>query len=475
MIEVILPDALVKAAKLNNKAFYAEGNTLNEVVKRICSENNELQAHLFHQNGQIKEHFLLTSDGAQITPEESLPADAKINILLASAGGMGSPLNPADIEELSNEEVKRYVRHITLPGVGRDGQSKLKNARVLVIGAGGLGSPVSLYLAAAGVGTIGLVDFDLVELSNLQRQIVHGSNTIGLSKVESAKSRLLDLNPDISVRTHQCRLDEDNALELISEYDLVVDGTDNFNSRYLVNDVCSMLKKPLVFGAIYRFDGQVSVFNYKNGPCYRCLFPQSPPPELAPNCSSGGVIGVLPGIIGVIQATEAIKVIIDLGDILSGRLLVMDALSMRFNEVTYAKRDDCPDCSSERKTIRHTDHAAQCSVEAVVPESVLAQEYYITPKELKTRIDQYLLVDVRDPNELEVCALPGAVNIPLHDILQQLEQVQGSENKCIVCYSGARAKSAAEALINAGVDNVRVLAGGMKRWVKEVEPSMPIY
>ncbi len=475
MIEVILPDALVKAAKLNNKAFYAEGNTLNDVVKSICSENCALQTHLFHQNGQIKEHFLLTSDGAQVTPEQTLPADAKVNILLASAGGMGSPLNQADIEELSNEEVKRYVRHITLPGVGRDGQAKLKNARVLIIGAGGLGSPVSLYLAAAGVGTIGLVDFDLVELSNLQRQIVHGSKTIGMSKVESAKSRLMDLNPDITVNTHQVRLGEDNALELISEYDLVVDGTDNFNSRYLVNDVCSMLQKPLVFGAIYRFDGQVSVLNYKNGPCYRCLFPTSPPPELAPNCSSGGVIGVLPGIIGVIQATEAIKVIIELGDVLSGRLLVMDALSMRFNEVSYAKRDDCPDCSSNRKTIRHTEEAAQCIVESIASESSLPKDFYISPKELETKIDQYLLVDVRDPNELEVCALPGVVNIPLNDISLKLAQMHGSQNKCIVCYSGVRAKSAAEELINAGVENVCVLAGGMKRWVREVEPSMPIY
>ena len=285
MNAVSFPDILVRVAKLPEATLEGTGSTLREVIENLCSSHPQLRTHLFHEkNNQLKEHFLFTAEEELIGADEQLPEKAKIEVLLATSGGM-------DVDQLSNEEVQRYVRHITLPGVGREGQLNLKKAKVLIIGTGGLGSPISLYLAAAGIGTLGLVDFDVVESSNLQRQIVHGNSTLGMPKVESAKRRLQDLNSHIQINAHDTALNADNALELVGAYDLVIDGTDNFDTRYLVNDACVQLSKPLVYGAIYRFDGQISVLNYKGGPCYRCLFPSAPPAELAPNCSAGGVIG----------------------------------------------------------------------------------------------------------------------------------------------------------------------------------------
>lgn len=285
MNKVIFPEILARVAKLPSTQMVSEGSTARERLEFLCSQHAALRDHLFHVNRQVKDHFLLTSSGQLVEGDGPLQPDADLEVLLATSGGL-------DLDELSNDEVRRYVRHITLPNVGRQGQLRLKKARVLVIGTGGLGSPVSLYLAAAGVGTLGLVDFDRVESSNLQRQVVHGTGSVGLAKVESARRRLQDLNPDITINAHDCALNTDNALELVGCYDLIVDGTDNFATRYLVNDACVLLQRLMVYGALHRFDGQVSVFNHESGPCYRCLFPQSPPGELAPNCNSGGVIGV---------------------------------------------------------------------------------------------------------------------------------------------------------------------------------------
>ncbi|WP_439856490.1 molybdopterin-synthase adenylyltransferase MoeB [Pseudomonas yamanorum] len=469
MNAVSFPDILVRVAKLPASTLEGAGSTLREVIENLCIEHPQLRAHLLYENNQLKEHFLFTAEEALIDANDRLPEKAKIEVLLATSGGM-------DVDQLSNEEVQRYVRHITLPGVGREGQLNLKKAKVLIIGTGGLGSPISLYLAAAGIGTLGLVDFDVVESSNLQRQIVHGNSTLGLPKVESAKQRLQDLNSHIQINTYDTAFNTDNALELVGAYDLVIDGTDNFETRYLVNDACVQLGKPLVYGAIYRFDGQISVLNYKGGPCYRCLFPQAPPAELAPNCSAGGVIGVLPGVVGMIQATEAIKLLIGIGDPLSGRLMRFDALAMKFSEIRFKRRADCPCCSE----LRHTQTLAPAACADAMPsQPSLAEERYIKPRVLKQLLERHskadVLLDVRDASELEVCKLPGVVHIPLAELDGQLANLSRDNTHYLICYAGTRAEQAASTLLAAGFANTKVLQGGMKHWVRDVEPDMPLY
>ncbi|WP_330565194.1 molybdopterin-synthase adenylyltransferase MoeB [Pseudomonas yamanorum] len=469
MNAVSFPDILVRVAKLPASTLEGAGSTLREVIENLCIEHPQLRAHLLYENNQLKEHFLFTAEEELIDANDRLPEKAKIEVLLATSGGM-------DVDQLSNEEVQRYVRHITLPGVGREGQLNLKKAKVLIVGTGGLGSPISLYLAAAGIGTLGLVDFDVVESSNLQRQIVHGNSTLGLPKVESAKQRLQDLNSHIQINTYDTAFNTDNALELVGAYDLVIDGTDNFETRYLVNDACVQLGKPLVYGAIYRFDGQISVLNYKGGPCYRCLFPQAPPAELAPNCSAGGVIGVLPGVVGMIQATEAIKLLIGIGDPLSGRLMRFDALAMKFSEIRFKRRADCPCCSE----LRHTQTLAPAvCADAMPSQPSLAEERYIKPRVLKQLLERHskadVLLDVRDASELEVCKLPGVVHIPLAELDGQLANLSRDNTHYLICYAGTRAEQAASTLLAAGFVNTKVLQGGMKHWVRDVEPDMPLY
>ena len=453
MNAVSFPDILVRVAKLPASTLEGAGSTLREVIENLCTEHPQLRAHLLYENNQLKEHFLFTAEEELIDANDTLPEKAKIEVLLATSGGM-------DVDQLSNEEVQRYVRHITLPGVGREGQLNLKKARVLIIGTGGLGSPISLYLAAAGIGTLGLVDFDVVESSNLQRQVVHGNSTLGLPKVESAKQRLQDLNSHIQINTYDTAFNTDNALELVGAYDLVIDGTDNFETRYLVNDACVQLGKPLVYGAIYRFDGQISVLNYKGGPCYRCLFPQAPPAELAPNCS----------------ATEAIKLLIGIGEPLSGRLMRFDALAMKFSEIRFKRRADCPCCSE----LRHSQTVAPAvCADAMPSQPSLAEERYIKPRVLKQLLEQHskadVLLDVRDASELEVCKLPGVVHIPLAELDGQLATLSRDNTHYLICYAGTRAEQAASTLLAAGFANTKVLQGGMKHWVRDVEPDMPLY
>lgn len=465
-----IPDVLVRVAKLESAQLEGEGTTLQEVVEDVCLRHPVLSAHLLYDNHDLKEHFLYICSGELFAPDETLPSDSRIQMMMATSGGI-------DVDTLSNDEVRRYVRHITLPGVGRSGQLNLKKARVLIIGTGGLGSPISLYLAAAGVGTLGLVDFDTVESSNLQRQIVHGNSTIGMLKVDSAKQRLTDLNPHIEINTHNAAITADNALTLIYDYDLVIDGTDNFATRYVVNDACVRLEKPLIFGAIYRFEGQMSVLNHNGGPCYRCLFPKAPPAELSPNCSSGGVIGVLPGVVGMIQATEAIKVIMGIGQPLVGRLLCFDALAMSFNEVSFKRRDNCASCSAQgRQTPLQAPAAQACSDQ---PGAGLSSDFYIHATQLRQVMDRaashHVLLDVRDANELEVCKLPGALNIPLNHLQDQLSTLDKDDTHYVICYAGTRAERAAHTLLSAGFTNTFVLQGGMKGWAREVEPDMPLY
>ncbi|HEX6435239.1 MAG TPA: molybdopterin-synthase adenylyltransferase MoeB [Gemmatimonadales bacterium] len=376
---------------------------------------------------------------------------------------------------LSHAEVLRYSRHLLLPEVGLAGQRKLKAARVLTIGAGGLGSPLSLYLAAAGVGTIGIVDFDVVDLTNLQRQIVHGTADLGRLKLESAEARLNDVNPNVRIEKHETRLTSENALEILGEYDIVVDGTDNFPTRYLVNDACVLLGKPNVYGSIFRFEGQASVFYAKEGPCYRCLYAEPPPPGLVPSCAEGGVLGVLPGIIGSIQALETIKWIIGAGDSLVGRLLLFDALKLRFRELQLRKDPGCPICGEQPTIHELIDYEAFCGIGA---EPAYAGPE-ISAEELRREMDQkgpdLVLIDVREPHEWDIAHIEGARLIPLGQLPERLGELDGHAEIVTHCHHGVRSMKALALLKGAGFGRVRSLAGGIDAWADRIEVGMPRY
>jgi adenylyltransferase/sulfurtransferase len=385
-----------------------------------------------------------------------------------------------ELPQLTNEEIKRYSRHLIMPEVGVEGQRKLKAGKVLCIGAGGLGSPAAMYLAAAGVGTIGLVDFDVVDFSNLQRQIIHGTPDVGRSKLESAKSRLQALNPHVDVQTYETALSSENALELFEPYDVILDGTDNFPTRYLTNDACVLLGKPNAYGSIFRFEGQASVFGAKNGPCYRCLYPEPPPPGLVPSCAEGGVLGVLPGVIGVIQATEAIKLIAQIGEPLIGRFLIYDALRMRFRELKLKKDPDCPVCGTHPTVTKLIDYEQFCGIHPAAPEQTAVQSSAteITSVELKQRLDrgdQLTLVDVREPNEYQINRIPGTTLIPLGEVERRLSELNPEDEIVVHCKMGGRSAKAADILRAKGFKRVLNLKGGILDWIDKVDPTQPKY
>ncbi|HRQ22546.1 MAG TPA: molybdopterin-synthase adenylyltransferase MoeB [Anaerolineales bacterium] len=384
------------------------------------------------------------------------------------------------LPELSHEEILRYSRHLLIPEVGLEGQRKLKNSSALVVGTGGLGSPVSLYLAAAGVGRIGLVDYDVVDSSNLQRQVIHGTSSVGKLKVESAKSKLLDLNPDIQIDVYNEPYTSENALRIARDYDIILDGTDNFPTRYLTNDVAVFLGKPNVYASIFRFDGQVSVFFAKEGPCYRCLFPEPPPPGLVPSCAEGGVLGVLPGTIGTLQATEALKVLLGIGDPLIGKLLLYNALDMSFDFVTLKKNPKCRVCGPNADIKELIDYEEFCGVPGHDhgEEGSAGEGLDITAPELaaSTSLSTSLkLLDVREPHELEISALPNAVNIPLGQLASRLSELNSADDMIVFCKGGTRSARALELLASAGFKKVKNLKGGINSWAREVDPSLPIY
>ena len=377
---------------------------------------------------------------------------------------------------LSHEELLRYSRHLTLPDVGLEGQSKLQDARVVLIGAGGLGSPAALYLAAAGVGTLGLVDFDLVDRSNLQRQIIHGTSCIGTPKIDSARERLHDINPHVQVETFGQQLTSGNALEILESFDVVVDGSDNFPTRYLVNDACVLLGKPNVYGSVFRFDGQVSVFYAKQGPCYRCLYAEPPPPDLVPSCADGGVLGVLPGIVGSLQALEAIKLIVGFGESLIGRLVLFDGRRLQFRELALQKDPDCPVCGEHPTVTELIDYEAFCEVGAGSPESGDGVE--ISARDLqheRARKPNLLLIDVREPLEAEIAHIEGARLIPLRELPGRLAELPGHGEIVTLCHHGPRSLKAREILKGAGFSSVRSLAGGIDAWSQEVDDTVPRY
>lgn len=382
------------------------------------------------------------------------------------------------LPELSRDEILRYSRHLLIPEVGLEGQRKLKNSSVLIIGTGGLGSPVSLYLAAAGIGRIGLVDYDVVDSSNLQRQVIHGTSTVGKLKVESARAKLLDLNPDIQIDVYNEPYTSENALRIAKDYDIILDGTDNFPTRYLTNDVAVFLGKPNVYASIYRFDGQVSVFYAKEGPCYRCLFPEPPPPGLVPSCAEGGVLGVLPGTIGTLQATEALKVLLGIGEPLIGKLLLYNALDMSFDFVKLKKNPNCRVCGPNADIKELIDYEAFCGVPSHDhDEESAGAGWDITVQELaeRVKINHLKLVDVREPHELEISRIPNATNIPLGQLAARLSELDSAEDMVLFCKSGARSTRALELLTSAGFKKVKNLKGGINAWAREVDPSLPIY
>ena len=378
---------------------------------------------------------------------------------------------------LTNQEVARYSRHLIMPEVGMDGQLKLKAGSVLCIGAGGLGSPVALYLAAAGVGRIGIVDFDVVDYSNLQRQVIHGTPDVGRSKLESARDRLTAINPEVQIETHEAMLSSENALELFEGYDIIIDGTDNFPTRYLVNDACVILGKPNVYGSIFRFEGQASVFATKDGPCYRCLYPEPPPPGLVPSCAEGGVLGVLPGVIGTIQATEAVKLIIGAGEPLINRFLIYDALQMRVRELKLRKDPDCPVCGENPTVTELIDYEQFCGVVPAAPGSEESNGD-ATVEQLKARLDRQdgvFLLDVREPQEYQICQIPGSTLIPLGDLPKRLAELEGHDDMIVHCKSGVRSGKAVKLLHEAGFKKARNLRGGILAWIDKIDPSLPKY
>jgi adenylyltransferase/sulfurtransferase len=383
------------------------------------------------------------------------------------------------LPNLSHKEILRYSRHLLIPEVGLEGQRKLKSSSVLLIGTGGLGSPVALYLAAAGIGRIGLVDYDVVDFSNLQRQVIHGVSTLGKLKVESARSRMLDINPEIQIDVYNEPFTSENAMRIARDYDILIDGTDNFPTRYLVNDVCVLLGKANVYGSIYRFEGQLSVFDARSGPCYRCLFPEPPPPGLVPSCAEGGVLGVLPGTIGTLQATEAIKLLLGIGEPLIGRLMLYNALDMSFEFVKLRKNPHCKICGPEADVKELIDYEAFCGVPGHDhDESSAGAGWDISPTELAERMKQgnhLRLVDVREPHELEISHIQGADLIPLGQLASRLSELDSAQEMVVFCKTGGRSTRALELLVSAGFRKVKNLRGGVNAWAREVDPSQPVY
>ena len=390
---------------------------------------------------------------------------------------------PEALPQLTNDDLGRYSRHLILPEVGMEGQQRIKAAKVLCVGTGGLGSPLGLYLAAAGVGTLGIIDFDTVDTSNLQRQIIHSTKDVGRKKVDSAEEKLVGLNPTLNVVKHDTMLTSANALEIFAQYDIVADGTDNFQTRYLVNDACVILKKPNAYGSIFRFEGQASVFATEEGPCYRCLYPEPPPPGLVPSCAEGGVLGILPGIIGVIQATEVIKLILGKGEPLVGRLLLVDALTMRFRELKLRKNPDCPVCGTNPTVTELIDYNQFCGIaqEPAADAPVKNGIPQISVRDLKTKLDKretnndnFLLLDVREPYEYQIAQIGGYL-IPQNDVQNRLSELDKSREIVVHCRSGARSQKIAEFLKDQGYQKVSNVAGGILAWSDEIDPSVQKY
>jgi adenylyltransferase/sulfurtransferase len=475
-----------------NESVEVNGATVGELLADLTKKYEGLRKHLYAEDGRLRNfvNVYLNDEDIRYLQKEKTPVKPGDSLSIVPSVAGGAPTETADgvgaglqtRPELNAEEIKRYSRHLIMPEVGVDGQKKLKAGSVLCIGAGGLGSPAAMYLAAAGVGRIGIVDFDVVDFSNLQRQLLHGTSDVGRSKLESARDRLHDLNPHIEIDTYETTVSSDNALDLFKPYDVILDGTDNFPTRYLVNDACVLTGKPNAYGSIFRFEGQASVFATKEGPCYRCLYPEPPPPGLVPSCAEGGVLGVLPGIIGVIQATEAIKLILGVGEPLIGRFLIYDALKMRFRELKLRKDPDCPVCGTHPTVTKLIDYEQFCGIRpepaAVQQAGAAVNEWETTSVDLKKRIDagdEVLILDVREPNEYQICRIPGSVLIPLGELPRRYAELPKDKDIVAHCKMGGRSAKATEFLQSVGFKRVKNLRGGILDWIDKVDPSQPKY
>jgi len=453
-----------------------EQGTVGDVLARLTAEHTKLRDHLFQPDGRLRSFvnvYVNDRNIRELDRHETRAGDGDHITIVPSIAGGAAPVD-TELPPLSHDEILRYSRHLILPDVGPGGQRRLKAARVAVVGAGGLGSPASLYLAAAGVGTIGLVDFDVVDATNLQRQIVHGTTRVGQSKLASAKARLEDLNPYVHVEPFDTRLTSANALEILRDFEVVLDGSDNFPTRYLVNDACVLLGKPNVYGSIYRFEGQASVFHAGVGPCYRCLFYEPPPPGLVPSCAEGGVLGVLPGIIGSIQALEAMKLILGKGGTLVGRLILFDAMKLTFRELSVRKDPECPVCGEHPTVTELIDYEAFCGIGAETAPAGME----VTVSELAQQLESdpaLVVIDVREPHEWEICHIDGATLIPLGALPERLGELDGHKSIVTLCHRGVRSMQALEILRAAGFSKVKSLQGGVDAWAAAIDPSMPRY
>lgn len=468
-------------------AIAVEAETADEALERLAREHEALRPHLYDENGALRRFvnvYLGERDLRALDPSDRrLDDGAELRIVPSIAGGATTapPSRPARAEgrALSSDELRRYSRQLTVPEVGVEGQERLKAARVLLVGAGGLGSPLALYLAAAGVGRLGIVDHDAVDLTNLHRQILHDTPGIGRPKLASARERLEALNPEIEVVTYETRLESSNALEILDGWDVVADGSDNFPTRYLVNDACVLLGIPSVWGAIFRFEGQVSLFGVPGGPCYRCVFREPPPPGLVPSCADAGVLGVLPGIVGTVQATEVIKWILGVGRTLAGRLLLIDALRMEFRELEVRRDPDCPVCGEEPTITQPIDYEAFCGT-APEPDAEEEGVPEIDVHELRRRLDAgepLQIVDVREPHEWRLCNLEdaGALLVPLDELPERVDELARDRPLVVHCRTGPRSERAVRYLRERGLENAVNLAGGIRAWAQEIDPSMPTY
>ena len=479
MAKILIPTALRQFTELQDSVDIA-GATVGEALSQLTAKYPNIKKNLFNDAGKLRSFvnvYVNDEDIRYLDREQTeLQGDETVSIVPSIAGGASGIAEPATAA-LTNEEIARYSRHLILPEVGMDGQLQLKQAKVAMIGAGGLGAPLGLYLAAAGIGRIGIVDFDVVDASNLQRQVIHGTNDIGRRKIDSAADRMRQINPNVVIDKYDTGLTSQNALEILRPYDIVVDGTDNFPTRYLVNDACVLLNKPNVYGSIFRFEGQATVFAYEDGPCYRCLYPEPPPPGLVPSCAEGGVLGILPGMIGVIQATETVKLILGVGQTLKNRLLLYDALNMQFRELKLRRDRECPVCGDHPTVTKLIDYQQFCGVYEGTNPAPNAGEV-IDPIEVKAKLDRgdsFTLLDVREPHEYQIAKIPGSLLIPLGELPKRLNELNPAAEVVTQCKSGARSQKALELLKQNGFGNVRNMTGGITAWSDKVDPSVPKY
>jgi sulfur-carrier protein adenylyltransferase/sulfurtransferase len=478
MAKILIPTALRQFTE-GSDAVEIQGATVGQALEQLTQQFPNLRKNLFTDAGKLRSFVNIYVDDEDIRyldkEETALTGAETLSIVPSIAGGSTTIAEPE--VSLDNEEIARFSRHLILPEVGLEGQRKLKAARVLMVGAGGLGAPVGLYLSAAGIGRVGIVDFDVVDASNLQRQVIHGTPDLGRKKLDSAADRMREINPRIEIDKYDIALTSENAMDIVQSYDLVVDGTDNFPTRYLVNDACVLAKKPNVYGSIFRFEGQATVFAYEDGPCYRCLYPEPPPPGLVPSCAEGGVLGILPGLIGVVQATEAVKIILGVGQTLKNRLLLYDALGMKFRELKLRRDRDCPVCGDHPTVTKLIDYQEFCGVKPNMSAETAASDQ-LDVTELNRKLgagDKFLLLDVREPHEYQIARIPGSKLIPLGDLPKSIDELPRNEEIAIHCKSGGRSQKAVDLLKASGFTNVKNVAGGITAWSDKVDPTVPKY